>query len=435
MTAAPVSERDLPSRLTDLAAEHRPDYLDDAFFDDLARVRQRPAWAFPERWLPMDITTTPAASPRLPWSAIGVLALVALLIGTVIAVVAGTQRDGPVPYGPAANGLIAYAEEGDIHTIDPSTGQTTAIVSGPETDTGPVFSRDGTQIAFLRSTSEGSALFVADEDGERIARITPGPMLALDFWSFSPDGTSVLATGQIDGAMRAFLVPTDGSGVVTVLDVPLPADGSGVEAPSFRPTAGAEVLVVGFGESQRGNRGLFAVDVASGAVRTILAPDPVLDVYGASWSPDGSRIMYATFGGTTDGFSSKTSFIAADGSGAAQVEDRPGSLRDTPGEWSNDGSRVVITRVLGADGSLPATVIVPTDGSDDAVEIQCRPGAAVDPCTASWTWAPDDSALLGTVEDENGQILGVLLADPLTGQVQDAALPAFTTPDWQRVRP
>ena len=86
-------------------------------------------------------------------------------------------------------------------------------------------------------------------------------------------------------------------------------------------------------------------------------------------------------------------------------------MRDTPGEWSNDGSRVVITRVLGADGSLPATVIVPADGSDGAVEVQCRPGAAVDPCTASWTWAPDDSALLGTVEDEFGQIVAALLAD------------------------
>jgi Tol biopolymer transport system component len=434
MTAVRDSERDLPARLTDLAAEHRPDYLDDAFFGDLAHVRQRSAWAFPERWLPMDITTTPAASPRLPWSAIGVLALVALLIGTVIAVVAGTQRDTPVPYGPAANGLIAYADAGDIHTVDPTTGQTTAIVAGPETDTGPVFSRDGTQIAFLRSTSEGSALFVADADGKNIVRITPGPMLALGYWSFSPDGTAVLTTGEIDGQMRAFLVPTDGSGNVTVLDVPLPADAGEVEAPSFRPTGGTEVLVVGLGESQRGNRGLFAVDVASGDVRTILAPDPVLDLYGASWSPDGSRIMYAKFGGT-DGFSSKTHVIAADGGGDARVDDHPGSIGDTPGQWSNDGTRVVITRVLGADGSLPSAVVVPANGSDGEVEIQCRRGAAVDPCSASWTWAPDDSALLGTVEDENGRILEALLADPLTGHVQDAALPASTSLDWQRVRP
>ena len=91
MTPIDRFERDLP------AAPDRPGRpavrptTRDDLLGQTAPHAAAPGLGVPERWLPMDITTTPAASPRLPWSAIGVLALVALLIGTVIAVVAGTH--------------------------------------------------------------------------------------------------------------------------------------------------------------------------------------------------------------------------------------------------------------------------------------------------------------------------------------------------------
>ena len=83
----------------------------------------------------MDTTTTTVPTPRLPWGAIGVLALIALFIGAAIAAVAGSQQRGlPAPYGPAANGLITYAEDGDIVVVEPASGEATAIVTGPESD-------------------------------------------------------------------------------------------------------------------------------------------------------------------------------------------------------------------------------------------------------------------------------------------------------------
>ena len=67
--------------------------------------------------------------------------------------------------------------------------------------------------------------------------------------------------------------------------------------PSFRPPDGAEILFVGNpGERWRAH-GLYAVDVASGVVRTIIAPSPFFDLAGAVWSPDGSRIAYWRWGG------------------------------------------------------------------------------------------------------------------------------------------
>ena len=56
MTTPTRIERELPGILGDLSAGPAPDYLNDVF-GRTGRMRQRPAWTFPERWLPMaDIT-------------------------------------------------------------------------------------------------------------------------------------------------------------------------------------------------------------------------------------------------------------------------------------------------------------------------------------------------------------------------------------------
>ena len=81
MTAEQRLERDLPQILGDLSIAPYPDYIDDVLATTAQR-RQRPAWTFPERWLPMDLVTERVRTPRLPWRAIGVLAMIALLLAT-----------------------------------------------------------------------------------------------------------------------------------------------------------------------------------------------------------------------------------------------------------------------------------------------------------------------------------------------------------------
>ena len=51
-------ERNLPDILADLAVGPSPDYLNDVLATT-ARRRQRPAWTFLERWLPMTALTRP----------------------------------------------------------------------------------------------------------------------------------------------------------------------------------------------------------------------------------------------------------------------------------------------------------------------------------------------------------------------------------------
>src|SRR5262245_41024323 len=62
-------ERRISEAINEIAAERRPDYLD-SVFQVTARSRQRPRWAFPERWLNVNRLTLVAAA-----------AAIALLIG------------------------------------------------------------------------------------------------------------------------------------------------------------------------------------------------------------------------------------------------------------------------------------------------------------------------------------------------------------------
>lgn len=94
-------DRRLPDLLHELAG------TDDDFLDEVlqrtVRTRQRPAWTFPERWLPMaDATRRPYPSPLVPNRSLVLIALLALLVAAVAAISLGSRfRQAPLPL-PAA---------------------------------------------------------------------------------------------------------------------------------------------------------------------------------------------------------------------------------------------------------------------------------------------------------------------------------------------
>ena len=152
MTSERRFEQDLPALLAEVGLGPRPDYRDD-IVRQTATVRQRPAWTLPERWLPMSVLTSRVASPpRVPLRLIAVMGLLILAIVGVL-LVAGSRSRVPAPFGLAGNGLIAYSQNGNIYTGDPTSAAGAAsVVSGSDDDTNPVFSLDGTRMVFLRAS-------------------------------------------------------------------------------------------------------------------------------------------------------------------------------------------------------------------------------------------------------------------------------------------
>ena len=127
-------------------AEHRvPDHLD-AVLRRTRTERQRPAWSSLERWLPVQTTLRLTPVPRVAWLLV-VLGLI-VVVG-VAALAIGSRPRLPAPFGPARNGAVVTSSNGDIWSIDPSTGARKPMIADPIFDFGVTFSRDGTEISLL----------------------------------------------------------------------------------------------------------------------------------------------------------------------------------------------------------------------------------------------------------------------------------------------
>ncbi len=83
--------------------------------------------------------------------------MLSLLLLVAIALYAGSRPRVPPPFGPAANGLVAYAQDGDIYTVDPVTGTRHLIMTGRDIDSDPRWSPNGLRLAFLRVSGDGQA--------------------------------------------------------------------------------------------------------------------------------------------------------------------------------------------------------------------------------------------------------------------------------------
>ena len=123
-------ERELTTWFAETALPQTPDWTSD-ILAATGTMRQRPRWSFPTRWLPASVIPR---LPRLtrqtvPWRTIALLGALVLLLAAAVALYVGSRPRLPAPFGPAANGLVAYAEHGEIWTVDPVTGDRKKIVT------------------------------------------------------------------------------------------------------------------------------------------------------------------------------------------------------------------------------------------------------------------------------------------------------------------
>jgi dipeptidyl aminopeptidase/acylaminoacyl peptidase len=432
MTTERRLTNELPDILGDLAMGPYPDYIDDVLATT-AEVRQRSAWTFPERWIPMvDTVRQPAFVPRLPWRSIAMAAVLLALLLAAAAIYIGSRQRVPAPFGPARNGLIAYEAGGDIFTGDPANGAGTAIVSGPEQDVGPRFSLDGRLVAFERKVEGGrkGQLYVVRSDGSNLTLVTPEPLAlapgdvgrAWEKYEFSPDGKALLIATMTGGFSTMTIAQTDGTGV-RELDV-----GVRASEPSFRPPDGAEILFIG---TQPSGRGLFVVDLDNLKVTEVLKLDPGFDLAGASWSPDGARIAYWTWG-PGNGLTAKTHVIAADGTGGRELPSPPGAVWNAHATWSNDGTRFFIARAYTGGFEDVRGVVIPADGSNFGFEVARHVETQ---CCAAWLWSPDDSKVLGRSTALIGGPRPPIVIDIASRQAIPAPWAVTSDPTWQRLAP
>jgi CSLREA domain-containing protein len=126
-------------------------------------------------------------------------------------------------------------------------------------------------------------------------------------------------------------------------------------------------------------------DNVSGTIIPLTSPDSGVAFSkdrGASWSPDGTRIVFSRFYGTNQSNSHIFS-INADGTNLTQLTSGPfPAVFDTDPDWSPDGTRIVFAR----DNKI---VLMNADGSNQS---SFTPQSAVD--VSNPRWSPDGQKLL-----------------------------------------
>ena len=425
MSHSDTTPRNLPAArlhaaLNEVGGAARPDYLTD-IVAQAGRTRQRPAWTFLERWLPMDIAVRRQGVPR----AVLVFTALALLIVLLVATVAfiGTRPTRPA-LTAATNGSIAFTSGTDIIVVEPDgSGRRTLIsVSGASVLGSMAYSPDGRRLAYWYRALDGTwDLVVVDADG--------GNPVTLATTSLEPTGPAYGPAWSPDGSAIAYSARTP-------------------------PTAGSSCPRWTNGDFCTSR--IFVAAADGSGVRQV--GDPDLDARSPDWSPDGATIAFGG-GNATPSIGVHLYAMDADGSNVRQLSDVIGSdWAFIKVDWSHDGAKIVgqagaaddITNwdiwVINADGSGATDVGAYPQGIDEII-----PSWAPDRETLTW-WVPDGVVLMeqgadpaelpgdgGALWSPDGRLLygttdaGVVVTD-LDGTVQVTVEGPATDVTWQPLR-
>ena len=402
-------ERSVPLLLEELGMGPPPDYRD-SIVGRTAAMRQRPAWTFPERWIPMETVSQRIPVAPIRWRPVALFLMLGLLIVAALAIGIGSQRHLPAPFGPARNGLIAYHENGDIFLGDPANGTSRAVVGGPDIDEWPMFSRDGTRVAFLRRALAAGAsnVVITNADGSGLRQLTRQPLQDVSGADWSADGRLILIDYSAGDHAAIGIIDVEHGGL-TPLDVGM--DGFGAV---FRPT---DDRTIAFTADEDSKSAIYVVD------RTGRPPRRIAWGGGPAYSPDGSRIAYGrTYQPEVE--RNETRVVNADGSDERLVGDRPDIQYQGTPVWSPDGTQLAVFRNSRTAGLVLA--VIPADGSGPGREF----AAGFRHGFGTLGWSPDGTQLVTTPASEVDQARLINLAD---GSIR--RVPRWYAAAWQRLAP
>ena len=254
-------------------------------------------------------------------------------------------------------------------------GLITCLAAGSPNFHRPVWSQDGSRLAFMSDAPGNWELFVMDRDGSGVKRLTDDPafdgyatwspdgrflifgrsgaLIHYDFQTgrerpflpegvrpeegkedlsaqWSPKGDWVAFVSDRAGNRDIYLVKPDGTGLRRLTEGP-EDEGS----PSFSPDGGRLAMFA----AEEGSLSLRIVALKSGEIRTVhKEPGPG---YGLAWSPDG---RFLAFNAERDG--NMDLYVLDLESGAARrLTDQPGT--DHLPVWYPDGKHLIYTSEQG----------------------------------------------------------------------------------------
>lgn len=274
---------------------------------------------------------------------------------------------------------IAYRCDLDICLVDPAVPavvQNLTANGATSLDSDPIWSPDGTRVAFLSSFGglafPGRNVFVMDPDapGQTVNVATqltffPSGNATIGYPVYSPDGTRVAFERTIGGKVGIYVVRADGT---TVTPTTVTTDG-------VHPTWSADSARIAFSKGEQ-------VFIAAADGSGVPAPLPNGAGHSPVWSPDGSRIAFDVIDPVEKAPFVDLRVVPADGTGTP-VTTLSNYTQWTFAAWSPDGTKIAYRSTVNNDGRIR---VVNADGTGDHALAFRTQENVYQP-----TWSPDGS--------------------------------------------
>jgi Tol biopolymer transport system component len=436
MTTDRSLERDLRLVLDQTAATHEPERMLDSVLSTTGRMRPRPRWLTLIKEPPMRFHAALAfgsPSARLAAVTLTTLALLALAAGSVLAAATLLSNTDPTSPGLVRNGLIAFDSNGDIMVADPDGTDPRVLVGGPDEDTSPVWSPDGTMLAFWNKPDGTSLLRLGLVDGRGGApRYIDAP--AGRVFAGYQFGESNIDWGPGDGRVMV-RTSTAGANHLYLLDLTTESyEGVALGDRRGRFTSfdwsddGTKIAFVSWDDAPH-YEFIFVTDLDGSAPRQLIKADPVEgSLASVRWDPDGRRLTYSrgdhdpAYDGSEPGQlqRTETSLYVLDTETGVESLVRQG--RFYMPVWSPSGERIAygaqdVIGIVGPDGSNPVPLGIAYVSPPDI------------------TWSPDGTKVASVAStDELQTSWRVVIVDAAGGVPTYIDAPGMVSqPSWQAV--
>ncbi len=209
----------------------------------------------------------------------------------------------------------------DIYRIDKNGVM--RLTDNPARDERPVWSPDGTKIAYVSDRDGNKEIYIMDADGKNQRRLTSndwddqGP-------SWSPDGRSIVIESKREGATNLYIIDIEGKNMKKLTDYSL-RQIAGI--PSWSPDG----RYIAFTSNKWLGYQVSSIMIDSGEEKRLTDKGGNCE---PAWSPDGKEIAFVSRNGNA-----RIWIMDADGKNKRQVTEGPRQYDYNP-SWSPDGKKI-----------------------------------------------------------------------------------------------
>lgn len=293
------------------------------------------------------------------------------LVTALILGILTVQCNSPTYLPLEHEGQIAFIsvrdENAEVYSVNIDGTGLKRLTDSPWGDSEPIWSPDGSKIAFVYGRRKDSNVFLMNANGTHQRQITSGAS-AFFLLRFLDEKRILFVSRDQENNNKLGVAYTDGSDFISI-DQPF-----GSLSPDEIKIAYQEKIDILRSD-------LFIFDVSSSdrhQVTNNVMEECLLTSYSPVWSPSGSKVAFITSDPSDrEIYTAKIYLVNADGTGLQQLTDRVDKFH--PFQWSPDGSKIAFQfqsniYTINVDGTNRTQI---TDSGEDGGP----------------TWSPDGSKI------------------------------------------